>query len=586
MPKIINNQLSIVNRKGAVLLVVLFIVMAITVLAVGFLSRSDVELACGQNMMLRTQMDYLAESGLQHAKGLILNPQDVGSECWAGATGQQLAAGGEDYYDVTVVRDDLDRCNYTIDCNSYRLKGGEQVGRSCLTAQLRLDPCIALWTGGDTTLWSGCTIGGDVHCNGGLANNGVIDGDVFANALTGSITGRHKAVADLSLIWPGVTVNDFTSNYATETISSNSLSGVSLGSLDPVRLCHRTGSLTLAGNVRIDGMLIVNGDLTVQGDGNIITAAKNLPALFVTGDVKVEGGGSLQVNGLAVVNTRMLVNGNASDIGVLGGLFVKDILAETTADSSGNGNIGILYNGPTWQSIDGRNALEFDGVDDYVQTDDDPDKLQLTVDCNYTLSVWIKPDAAQKSWAGIVSKTNETGTSNHWTLQFDSSSPRKLVMHHPDWLASPKWDTGIALSELAGAWHHVTIVRDGFTMTSYLDPADGSPRKTQVWSTPPGSGYGHLNIGADRTATPSYVYKGLIDDVRIYNRALDANDIYPPVDGLPGLVGHWRLDEAGSGPISVTAAPAKTAIVLWSDEGAEERWGQAAGAFFRSIGRK
>ncbi|MBA7693960.1 hypothetical protein ES703_102560 [subsurface metagenome] len=68
------------NKRGAALLVVLFIVMAITILSLGFLSRSDVELACGGNMILRTQMDYLAESGLEHAKGLILNPQDVDSE--------------------------------------------------------------------------------------------------------------------------------------------------------------------------------------------------------------------------------------------------------------------------------------------------------------------------------------------------------------------------------------------------------------------------------------------------------------------------------------------------------------------------
>jgi len=47
------------DRRGAALLVVLFIVMAITIAALGFVSQSDVELACGQNMVLRRQMDYL-----------------------------------------------------------------------------------------------------------------------------------------------------------------------------------------------------------------------------------------------------------------------------------------------------------------------------------------------------------------------------------------------------------------------------------------------------------------------------------------------------------------------------------------------
>ena len=120
-------------RPGVALLVVLFIVMAITILSLGFVSRSDVELACGQNMILRTEMDYLAESGLEHARGLVLNPQDVGTEYWAGATAQQLVAGSSNYYDLAVVRDDTDptdRCNYIIDCNSYWIQGPGSISRS------------------------------------------------------------------------------------------------------------------------------------------------------------------------------------------------------------------------------------------------------------------------------------------------------------------------------------------------------------------------------------------------------------------------------------------------------------------------
>jgi hypothetical protein len=133
------------DRQGAALLVVLFIVMVITIVSLGFLSRSDVELACGQNMILRTQMDYLVESGLEHARGLIINPQDVGSEYFTGATAQQLVAGSDDYYDVNVVK--LSECNYQITCDAYREKMGEKVGRSSLRAELRLDPCIAYWAG-------------------------------------------------------------------------------------------------------------------------------------------------------------------------------------------------------------------------------------------------------------------------------------------------------------------------------------------------------------------------------------------------------------------------------------------------------
>ncbi|MBC8218788.1 MAG: LamG domain-containing protein, partial [Planctomycetes bacterium] len=166
-------------------------------------------------------------------------------------------------------------------------------------------------------------------------------------------------------------------------------------------------------------------------------------------------------------------------------------------------------------------------------------------------------------------------------LQFNLDSTQ-LVIHHPGQL----WDTGITLSDIAGAWHHIGVVRSGNTMTSYLG---GNLRVSNdgMGINGPDPGEGHLNIGADRTASCEHVYKGLIDDVRIYNRALDPNEneIYPPIDGLPGLIGHWRLDEGGC-EVDITAAPCKTAIMTWSSEGLAEKWEQVGDAFFRSITRE
>ena len=45
---------------------VLGLIMAITLLSLGFLSRSQTEMACGQNMALRMQMDQGAVSALEH----------------------------------------------------------------------------------------------------------------------------------------------------------------------------------------------------------------------------------------------------------------------------------------------------------------------------------------------------------------------------------------------------------------------------------------------------------------------------------------------------------------------------------------
>jgi type II secretory pathway component PulK len=114
-----NANKNITARPGVALLAVLMIVMVITIMALGFLSRSDVELACGENMALRTQMDHLAESGLEHARGLVLNPQDVGAEYWTGESLAQLVADSGDYYYKSVTPDDtvpLVRCHYIKYC--------------------------------------------------------------------------------------------------------------------------------------------------------------------------------------------------------------------------------------------------------------------------------------------------------------------------------------------------------------------------------------------------------------------------------------------------------------------------------------
>jgi hypothetical protein len=141
------------DRQGAALLVVLFIVMAITVLSLGFLSRSDVELACGENMILRMQMDYLAESGLEHARGLLLCPPDPNSGYWTGAERLQIVENSNDYYNVDVNQlplvdpCDPNVCDYEITSTAYREKGGERVGESILRAQLHIDPNTAYWAG-------------------------------------------------------------------------------------------------------------------------------------------------------------------------------------------------------------------------------------------------------------------------------------------------------------------------------------------------------------------------------------------------------------------------------------------------------
>ncbi len=330
MREIINNQFSIIQRQqGVALLMVLLIVLAITILATGFLARADTELACGTNVLLRMQMDHLAESGLEHARGLVLHPQDVPAAFWAnGAKGLQLVATSRDYYDIRVSQDPNHRCTFDITSKAYRLVEGHSTAECDLAATLRLDPCIALGVVADTSLWNGALVYGDVYARNHLTNNGVINGDVFDANFTN--TGTHTGQLNpqtLSLAWPPVTSDYVNPNplYVVRTIDVDSLAGPR----SPESIWRKAGDLTIGGPANIKGMLMVLGSLTISAGASAsrITAAPNLPALYVSGNLVIQNLNDLQIEGLVVVDRDVLISETAANIRITGGLFVGGTLS-------------------------------------------------------------------------------------------------------------------------------------------------------------------------------------------------------------------------------------------------------------------
>jgi cytoskeletal protein CcmA (bactofilin family) len=341
------------SRDGAALLIVLFVVMAVTVLSLGFLARSSIQMAAGQNMAVRMQMDFLAQSALTHAKTLIMNPQDVTTGIdgyWQGGSALQIAA-GDDYYDIAITRSAAgatNRCTYDIQCQGYRMPAGEKIAQSNLTVQLRLDPYIAYWAGGAATIPANVTINGDIYCSGNVTNNGTINGDVFTSgALTGSAAGQSYPLAQANVDWPAINTAIFSPNYyinttayIPENLNNPNCADTSFVPTagNPSGIVYRGGDLTLGQNVVIDGTLVVNGDLTVQGPGNIITADKNFPALVVNGDIVIELAGQLTTNGLIQTNT-MTVRADAANVTILGALFIQN--GAMTVEPGYSGSINI-----------------------------------------------------------------------------------------------------------------------------------------------------------------------------------------------------------------------------------------------------
>ncbi|GAA3929461.1 LamG domain-containing protein [Litoribacillus peritrichatus] len=195
------------------------------------------------------------------------------------------------------------------------------------------------------------------------------------------------------------------------------------------------------------------------------------------------------------------------------------------SDGSGNGADATAVNGTlnleATPAIDGTPGTcqygGFDGQNDYLVTEDSASELQLGGD--YSTAVWVQGSAVvdQNQWAGIYTRTNASGSANHWNLQRQDNNDVLVVYHN-----NASWNTGISLTQVSNGWHHVGITYSGTTITSYLD---GVQVSSSTFSTATVTGTGHLNIGADRTQSANFVWNGLIDELFIFDQAISAEDM-------------------------------------------------------------
>jgi formylglycine-generating enzyme required for sulfatase activity len=175
-------------------------------------------------------------------------------------------------------------------------------------------------------------------------------------------------------------------------------------------------------------------------------------------------------------------------------------------DSSGRGNQGTVKGGAKWAKGVLGGALEFDGKDDYVDCGNAP---SLRIQGGMTLSIWAKPDTVSQE-GGLASKWV-----NSWCWVLTPSG--KNALHFDSWRVA---NTTVPVGE----WSHLAVV--------YSDAEDricfyynGRPDGTQQQTLKQGTG-ANLTIG--RRGTPPHVkgwFRGLLDDVRIYDRALPADEI-------------------------------------------------------------
>lgn len=192
----------------------------------------------------------------------------------------------------------------------------------------------------------------------------------------------------------------------------------------------------------------------------------------------------------------------------------------TGTDVTGNGNNGVV-NGAVPAAGQVGGALEFDGVNDYVNVDG----LDVT-GSEITLTAWVNSDNLFNCSAGdcrIASKATGAGEQDHFIMISTTSSGGSKLRFRLK--AGGSTQTLIASSGniVTGQWMHVAATYDGANMRVFVDGAEvGSVAKTGTIATNPTVPFW---IGNNPPTAISRPWDGKIDDVRLYNRALSPADI-------------------------------------------------------------
>ena len=240
---------------------------------------------------------------------------------------------------------------------------------------------------------------------------------------------------------------------------------------------------------------------------------------------------------------------------------------------------GWTANNKRW----GTGALMFDGTNDYAYV---ADNNALDITGSLTVEAWIKPILPLPNYAGIVTKYDGSSGCNY-VLQFDSTGTK--VRFGGCALSLGSGDTS-PLSD--GTWNHVVGVYDAASnvIKIYKNGVLES-QNTVTGSLVADTNKLTIGLQCEAAGCTGRYFKGSIDSVRIYSRALTTSEIlsnynssnlefqtragnttdpndgtweawkpttnetaienfdapyfYPPNE--PGLVSYWPMDETSNG---------------------------------------
>ena len=261
---------------------------------------------------------------------------------------------------------------------------------------------------------------------------------------------------------------------------------------------------------------------------NTILTAAQIQSLYKQGQSDEVNTGASQAQGTGRL-----------DSGLAGYWKLDDGSGTNATDSSTNGNAGTLTLGPTWTTGQIGGAVSFDGVDDYIDTDNGSSMDNLT---QLTHAMWIYPTSDN---GFLIAKRNSGG--GHDGFRLTSGTLQGWISNFvADSVARSTSSTTVSLN----VWSHVAMTYSHAgdkKVRLYINGSEVaySEQDTNPSGTDTDTGF-DFYIGTSQLQGAPFT--GNIDEVRIYNRALSADEVAQlyrlnvPTGTETGLKGYWSFN--------------------------------------------
>ncbi|QQR64991.1 hypothetical protein IPH92_00195 [Candidatus Kaiserbacteria bacterium] len=262
-------------------------------------------------------------------------------------------------------------------------------------------------------------------------------------------------------------------------------------------------SLTILGNYQNSG--------TFTHNNATVTIASTTAAQGIMGTA----------TGTSAFSTLRIIGATttAPTSGLVGKWMFEEGSGTTVRDASGGGNTGTLNGTPSWISENRGKAISLNGTTDYVAI---PNLIQ-THRSDITIATWFKTTTTGVI-AGYQAGMVGSGPSSYVPAIYIGTD-NKIYAQLWDGATHPITTSGTYTD---GAWHHVALaVSGGNSQSLYVDGSFVgilSNAITDFGATYSQFGAGYTTGWTNASGGLTY-FAGSLDDNRIYNRALTANEI-------------------------------------------------------------